>query len=62
MVLFLGGNSHLSGSSFKIQKRIIRIIINAGRQDPCCQLYKQLHVLPLPSQYIFSLVDFVNKN
>jgi len=59
--IIFGGNSHLSGSIFKIQKRI-RIITNAGRQDSCCQLYKKLQILPLPSQYIFSLLVFVNKN
>jgi hypothetical protein len=58
----LGGNSHLSGSIFKIQKRIVRIITNAGRQDSCHQLYEELQILPLPSQYIFSLLVFVNKN
>jgi hypothetical protein len=52
--IILGGNSHLSGSIFKIQKRIIRIITNAGRRDSCHQLYKQLQILPLPFQYIFS--------
>jgi hypothetical protein len=56
------GNSHYSDSIFKIQKRIIRIITNTGRHDSCCQLYKQLQILSLPSQYIFSLLIFVNKN
>jgi len=56
------GNSHLSGNIFKVQKRIIRIITNAGKRDSCCQLYKQLQILPLPSLYIFSLLFFVNKN
>ena len=62
MVLFFGGNSHHSDSIFKIQKRIIRIITNTGRCDSCHQCYKQLRILPLPSQYIFSLLVFVNKN
>jgi hypothetical protein len=56
------GNSHLSGSIFKIQKRIIRIITNAGRWDSCHQLYKLLQILPLPPLYSFSLLVFVNKN
>jgi hypothetical protein len=56
------GSSHLSDNIFKIQKRIVRIITNAGRRDPCHQLYKQLQILSLPSQYIFSLLVFVNKN
>jgi len=56
------GNSHYSDHFFKIQIRIIRIITNTGRRDSCCQLYKQLQILPLPSQCIFSLLVFVNNN
>jgi hypothetical protein len=56
------GISHLSESVFKIQKRIIRVITNSGRHDSCHDLYKKLQILPLPSQYIFSLLVFVNKN
>ena len=48
------GNSHFSTNIFKIQKRIIRIITNTGRRDSCRQLFKQLQILPLPSQYIYS--------
>jgi len=47
------GISHLSGRIFKFQKRIIRIITNAGTRDSCCQLHKQLKILPLPSLCIF---------
>jgi hypothetical protein len=54
------GNSHLSESIFKIQK--IRVITNSGRRDSCRDLYKKLQILPLTSQYIFSLLVFVNKN
>jgi hypothetical protein len=56
------GNSHFSTNIFKIQKKIIRIITNICRRDSRCQLFKQLQILPLPSQYIFSLLIFVNKN
>ena len=56
------GISHHSDSIFKIKKRIIIIITNTGRSDSCRQLYKQLQILPLPSQYIFSLLVFVKKN
>jgi len=55
-------NSCFSTNIFKIQKRIIRIITNTGRCDSCCQLFKQLQILPLPSQYIYPLLVFVNKN
>ena len=47
---------------FKIQKRIIKTIMNAGNKDSCRDLFKKLHVLPLQSQYIFSLLMFVAKN
>ena len=56
------GNSHLSDSIFKIQKRIIRVITSSGRYDSCRAFYKKSQILPLPSQYIFSLLVFVNKN
>jgi hypothetical protein len=48
--------------SLKFKKRIIRVIISSGRYDSCRELYKKLQILPLPSQYIFSLLVFVNKN
>ena len=56
------GNSHHSNSIFKSRKRIIRIITNTGSRDSCLQLFKQLQILSLPSQYISSLLVFVNKN
>jgi len=54
-----GGNSHSGNSIFKIQKIIMRIITNTSSHDSCCQLFKQLQILSLPSQYIFSLLVFV---
>jgi hypothetical protein len=56
------GNSHLSDSIFEIQKRIIRVITSFGRYDSCRAFYKKSQILPLPSQYVFSLLVFVNKN
>ena len=53
------GNSCFSTNIFKIQKRIIRIITNTGRRDSCRQLFKQLQILPLPSQYIYILYLFL---
>jgi len=57
----LGQFAH-TNSIFKIQKRIIRIITNSGSRDMCRHLFKQLQILSLPSQYIFSLLVFVIKN
>jgi hypothetical protein len=54
----LYGNSHHS-NIFKIKKRIIGIMTNCNRRDTCRPLFKQLRILPLPSQYIFSLLLFI---
>ena len=45
-------------------KRIIRIMTKSNKRDTCRPLFKKLGILPLPSQYIFSLLLFVvtNKN
>ena len=56
------GISTQSKITFKIQKRIIRIIMNSGNKDSCRDLFKKLHFLPLQSQYIFALPMFVVKN
>ena len=56
------GNSHYSINIFKIQKRIIRIMTNSNRRDTCRPLFNQLRILPLPSQYIYSLLLFVVTN
>jgi hypothetical protein len=55
------GNSHPSNNIFKIQKRTIRIITNSVKYDSCRQLFKQLQILTLRSQYMFSLLVFVAK-
>jgi len=57
-IIFWGIPTH-SKIIFKIQKRLIRIISNSGNKDSCRDLFKKLHILPLQSQYIFSLFMFV---
>ena len=47
---------------FKIQKRIIKVIMNSDSKDSCHELFKKLYILPLHSQYIFSILLFVVKN
>jgi len=56
------GNSSYSEDIFKIQKRIIRIVMNSSRNASCWQLFKDLKILPIQSQYIYSLLLFVTKN
>jgi hypothetical protein len=60
--LIFWGNSSCSNSIFKLQKRIIRIKMDAGTRDSCRELFKILKVLPLRTQYIVSLVLFVVNN
>lgn len=56
------GNSCVSKDIFKIQKRMIRILTGTPRRDSCRNFFKQLQILTLPSQYIYSLLIFVVRN
>jgi hypothetical protein len=56
------GNSCVSNDIFKIQNRTIMILTNKSKRDSCRHLFKQLQILTLPSQYIYSLLVFVVKN
>ena len=60
-IIFWGNSSH-SEEIFKIQKRIIRIIMNSSKNASFWQLFKELNILPIQSQYVFSILLFVTKN
>jgi hypothetical protein len=60
--LIFWGNSTDSDDIFKIQKRIIRIIMNSNKNTSCRELFKKLYILPLQSQYIYSILLFITKN
>jgi hypothetical protein len=60
-IIFWGNSSH-SEEIFKIQKRIIRIIMNSSKNASCRQLLKELNILPIQSQHTFSILLFVTKN
>ena len=45
-----------------MQKRIIRIMMGYKSNQSCRELFIKLGILPLPSQFIFSLLLFLNKN
>jgi hypothetical protein len=57
-IIFWGNSSH-SEEIFKIQKRII---MNSRKNASCRQLFKTLNILPIQSQYIFSIFLFLTKN
>ena len=56
------GNSHYSSTNFRLQKRIIRIIVGIGGRDSCREHFKKLKILPSQSQYILSPLLFVINN
>jgi hypothetical protein len=42
-----------------MQKRVIRIMLGYGYKETCRELFKELKILTLSAQYIFSLLLFV---
>jgi hypothetical protein len=60
--LIFWGNSTDSNNIFKIHKRLIRIITNSNKNAPYRKLFKSLNILPLQSQYIYSILLFTTKN
>jgi hypothetical protein len=47
---------------FSIQKKAVHLITGYGNKYSCRNLFRQLGILPLKSQYIFSVLLFVLNN
>jgi hypothetical protein len=61
--LIFWGSSHYSIIIiFRLQKRIIRIIVGIKSRDSCGEYFKKLKIFPLQSQYLPSLLLFVVDN
>jgi len=60
-LMFWGNSPHIS-VFFKMQRRVIRIIMGYVYSETCRKLFKELKTLTLSSQYIFSLLLFVVNN
>jgi hypothetical protein len=60
-ILFWGMSSS-SLKLYKLQKRVVCIMMDQGNRTSCRELFKKLEILPLKSQYIFSILLFVVKN
>jgi len=60
-IIFWG---HAAGSNkiFILQKRAIRIMTGQTNRTSCRSFFKQLKILPMKSQYIYSILSFVVKN
>jgi formate/nitrite transporter FocA (FNT family) len=61
VIMFWGNSSH-SSVIFKMQKRVIRIIMGYSHRESCRELFKELKILTLSSQYVFSLLMVVVNN
>jgi hypothetical protein len=56
------GNSSYTIKVFKIQKKVIRIIMGLKKYDSCRNSFKEMKILSLCSQYIYSLMQYVVNN
>jgi hypothetical protein len=61
-ILFFFGNSPNSKMIFTLQKRTVRIIAAVKSRNSCRNLFMRLEILPLPCEYIFTLMNFVVNN
>ena len=61
VIIFWSNSTHIIHFC-RLQKRVIRIITNSKPGDSCRQLFKKLGILPLMSQYIFSLLLIIVNN
>jgi hypothetical protein len=53
--LVFWGNSYHSNAVFKLQNRIIRIMVGIRDRESCREYFMKLKILPLQSQYIYLL-------
>jgi len=60
--LIFWGNFPDSIKIFRLQKKIVRIMMGCRSRDSCRKLFLNLEILPLPSQYSLSLLLFVIRN
>jgi hypothetical protein len=60
-VIFWGGDPE-NISAFKLQKRGIWLISNAGKYTSCRELSKALNILPMPFLYISETVCYIKLN
>jgi len=55
-------NSTYNNTFFKLEKRVVRIMMNAGITESCCELYKKWNLLSLQTKYIISSLHIIVKN
>jgi hypothetical protein len=47
---------------FKLQKRVVRFIKDCNSRESCREHFREMKILPLKSQYIYSMMMFAVKN
>jgi len=60
--IIFGGNSSNSGNIFTFQKKLSELWLVHNPELHCRSLFKQPEILPVPCQYIFSLMNFIISN
>jgi hypothetical protein len=60
-IIFWGRSSNVN-KLFILQKKIIRIITSTGVRECCREAFKNIEIMTLYSQYIFSLILFAVNN
>ena len=56
------GNSADSPRIFRLQKSCIRSIFHLRKRESCRELFKEKHILTLPSLYVYQCACFVKEN
>lgn len=60
--ILLWGRAADIESIFVLQKRVVRFIYNLGYRDSLRDVFKDINILTVASQYIFTTIMFVRKN
>jgi hypothetical protein len=60
--IILWGNSSYTMKLFRIQKKIIRIMLGLKKRDSCRDAFREMKILPLCSQYIYSMMLYIVNN
>jgi hypothetical protein len=60
-IIFWGSSSY-TNKVFILQKKIIRIITNTKSRNSCRELFKNLEIMTLYSQYVYSLTLYTVNN
>jgi hypothetical protein len=60
--LIFWGNSRNEKLIFRLQKRAIRAMVQIPNNISCKQYLKSLHILPVPSLYIYEILMYIKTN